>query len=67
MIRYMKRVAQVVVLTTVLVFSGLIVVSTDFMTENAEALTHIDYEYHVTKYYCDAQHSRGYYRYLDYF
>lgn len=40
MIRSMKRVAQVVVLTVVLVFSGLMVMNTDFMTEEAEAGGH---------------------------
>lgn len=54
MIRYMKRAAQVVVLTVALVFSGLLVLNTGFMTKDAEAIrahqndrTHV----HLLKYY----------------
>ena len=51
MIRHMKRVAQVVVLTAVLVFSGLLIANTDFMTENAEASGHYTGAYHFDKWY----------------
>jgi len=63
----MKRVTQIVVLTAVLVFSGLMVMNSDFMTEDAEALIHIDDYYHVTKYYNDPGHAVDYYPHLDYF
>lgn len=72
MIPYMKRVAQVVVLTAVLVFSGLLVGNTDFITQDAEAAAHQPYDYHVTlyKYYTwgdeHTPHRTNYYRHTDY-
>lgn len=66
MIRYMKRVTQIVVLTAVLVFSGLIVMNSDVMTKSAEAGTHTNFYYHMTKYYCDPGHTTNYYELLDY-
>ena len=53
MIRYMKRIAQVVVLTAVLVFSGLLVVNSSFVTKEAEAGNHITSAYHHHKVYND--------------
>lgn len=72
MIPYIKRVAQVVVLTAVLVFSALLVVNTDFITEDAEAAVHRPYDYHVTlyKYYIwrgqHTSHIARYYKHTDY-
>ena len=51
MIRYMKRVTQIVVLTAVLVFSGLMVMNTDFMTEDAEAGGPDTRSHHLDKWY----------------
>ena len=69
---YLKRVAQVVVLTAVLVFSGLLVVNSNFITEEAEAAGHSSYDYHVTlyKYYITSSghtpHLIRYYKHTDY-
>ncbi len=76
MICYMKRAAQIVVLTGALVFSGLLVLNTDLMTKDAEGIAfHQDKKWHVSnlKYYTGRSNGRivhkwewQYYVYIDY-
>ena len=65
MMHYMKRISRVVVLTMVLVFSGLLVLNSGFMTEDAEAIrahqndrTHV----HLLKYYEGISNGNPYHR-----
>lgn len=49
--RYLKRAVQVMVLTAVLVFAGMLVANTGFVAQDALANSHESYDGHVTKYY----------------
>ena len=62
---YMRRISRVVVLTMVLVFSGLLVLNSGLMTEDAEAIrahqndrTHV----HLLKYYEGISNGNIYHR-----
>ena len=51
--RYLKRAVQVMVLTAVLVFAGMLVANTGFVAQDAMANSHVSYDGHVTKKYPD--------------
>ena len=49
--RYLKRAVQVMVLTAVLVFAGMLVANTGFVAQDALAQGHESYDGHTTKRY----------------
>ena len=65
MLRYMKRAAQIVVLTGALVFSGLLIGNTSIMTKEAEAVRNHQTErwhVHLLKYYTGKSNGQIYHR-----